>query len=349
VSGTAREVVADIRAWLAEVEEPAALTIETSGSTGKPKQVMLARSAVLASARATVRRLGTEGRWLLALSPAYVAGVQVIVRSLLAGQEPVIVAEHPSFAAAFLAAGGGPIFVSLVAAQLPELLDDEDDLTALRGCHTVLVGGGPFSHQLRRRTEDLGVNAVATYGSSETAGGCVYDGLPLDGVAVAVAADGRIRIGGPTLFSGYAGDPALTAASLADGWFLTSDRGEFEASGRLRVLGRLDDVVVSGGVNVPTGEVTDRLRRHPGVSAAAVLGVPDDRWGQRVVAVVVPTNTPAPTLDAVREFVAADLPRAWAPHQLLVLDALPLLPNGKLDRVQLRAAASADAARGSGR
>jgi O-succinylbenzoic acid--CoA ligase len=346
VSGTPREVVAGIRAWLGEVEEPAPLIIETSGSTGSPKRVVLERSAVLASARATARRLGAEGRWLLALPPAYVAGVQVVVRSLLAGQEPVIVAEHPSFATAFAAAGDGPVFVSLVAAQLSELLDDEDDLTALRGCHTVLVGGGPFSLRLRRRTEDLGVNAVATYGSSETAGGCVYDGLPLDGVAVAVAEDGRIRIGGPTLFSGYAGDPALTAASLVDGWFLTSDQGEFDPDGRLRVLGRLDDVVVTGGVNVPTGQVSDRLLQHPGVSAAFVLGVPDDRWGQRVVGVVVPTSSPAPTLDEVRDFVAAHLPRAWAPHQLLVLGALPLLPNGKPDRAQLGALASA--APGSG-
>lgn len=332
-------MVADVRAWLAELEEPAPLIIETSGSTGVPKRVALPRSAVLASARATARRLGAEGCWLLALPPAYVAGLQVVVRSLLAGHEPVIVAEHQSFAAAFAAVGSGPGFVSLVAAQLPELLDNADDLTALRGCHTVLVGGGPYGPQLRRRTEDLGVNAVATYGSSETAGGCVYDGRPLDAVAVAVAQDGRIRIGGPTLFSGYAGDAALTTASLVDGWFLTSDRGEFDAEGRLRVLGRLDDVVVSGGVNVPTDEVSARLLQLPGVTAAAVLGVPDDRWGQRVVAVVVSTDRPIPALEKVRDFVAADLPRTWAPHQLVVVDALPTLPNGKLDRVALTTAA----------
>ena len=329
-----------MRAWLAEVEEPPSLIIETSGSTGAPKRVVLSRSAVLASARATERRLGAQGCWLLALPPGYVAGLQVVVRSLLAGREPVIVAEHvvaerPSFAAAFAAAGSGPVFVSLVAAQVPGLLENDDDLTALRGCHTVLVGGGPFSPALRRRTEELGVNTVATYGSSETAGGCVYDGLPLDGVAVAVAEDGRIRIGGPTLFSGYDGDPTLTADSLVDGWFLTSDRGEFDTTGRLRVLGRLDDVVVSGGVNVPTSAVSARLLELPGVTSAAVLGVPDDRWGQRVVAVVASTQRPGLTLDAVRDFVTADLPRAWAPHQLVILDALPLLPNGKLDRLRL--------------
>ena len=121
---------------------------------------------------------------------------------------------------------------------------------------------------------------MATYGSAETAGGCVYDGLPLDGVAVAIGADGRIRIGGPTLFEGYDGDPALTAEVLVDGWFLTADAGRFDEDGRLQVLGRLDDMVVSGGVKVPTGIVAARLREHPGVTAAEVGGVPDDEWGR---------------------------------------------------------------------
>lgn len=327
-----------MRVWLAEHGEPEPLIIETSGSTGTPKRVVLSRSAVLASVGATTRRLGAEGCWLLTLPPAYVAGVQVIVRSLVAGHEPVIVSEHASFAAAYAVLPEGPRFVSVVAAQLTALLEDEADLAALRGCHTVLVGGGSFSPDLRRRTEDLGVNAVATYGSSETAGGCVYDGIPLDGVAVAVAHDGRIRIGGPVLFSKYDGDPTRTAEVLVDGWFHTSDRGEFDDEGRLRVLGRIDDVVVSGGVKVPAGEVSARLLQHPDVSAAAVVGVPDERWGHRVVAVIAAELAP-PTLDTLRDFVAATLPRSWAPRQLLVLEALPLLPNGKIDRIALSATA----------
>ena len=128
---------------------------------------------------------------------------------------------------------------------------------------------------------------VATYGMAETCGGCVYDGYALDGVAVAVGSDGRIRLGGPTLFDGYDGDPAATAEALVDGWFLTSDAGRLDEDGRLHVLGRLDDVVVSGGVNVPTPAVAARLREHPGVADAAVVGVPDEEWGNRVVAFVV--------------------------------------------------------------
>jgi o-succinylbenzoate---CoA ligase len=177
------------------------------------------------------------------------------------------------------------------------------------------------------------VNVVATYGSSETAGGCVYDGVPLDGVAVAVAEDGRIRIAGPMLFSGYDGDAALTAECLVDGWFLTSDRGEFDEEGRLRVLGRMDEVVVSGGVNVPTSEVVSRLQQHPGVGDVAVVGVPDQRWGQRVVAVIVSRDGVA--LEELRDFVAKTLPRAWAPRELVVLSELPRLPNGKIDRLEV--------------
>jgi O-succinylbenzoic acid--CoA ligase len=163
----------------------------------------------------------------------------------------------------------------------------------------------------------------------------VYDGHPLDGVAVAVGDDGRVRLGGPTLFDGYEDDPDLTAEVLVDGWFLTSDAGRLDEDGRLEVLGRIDDMVVSGGVNVPAPAVAARLRAHPAVAAAEVLGVPDAEWGQRVVAFVVGDLG----LDAARDWVAATHPRSWAPRQLVPLDDLPLLPNGKPDRLRLRAAA----------
>ena len=291
--GSNRAIVAELGDWLADAD-PDPLMIETSGSTGLPKRVLLSREAVLASVAATTRRLGVEGRWLLTLPATYVAGLQVVVRSLVAGFDPVLVPDHDSFSSAAASAGREPVFVSLVSAQLPALLADEADLAALRGCHSVLLGGGRIDPELRQRAESLGVNVIATYGSSETAGGCVYDGVPLDGVAVAVAEDGRIRIAGPTLFSGYDGDPTLTAESLVDGWFLTSDRGEFDGQGRLRVLGRIDDVVVSGGMNVPTPEVAMRLRQHPGVQDVVVVGVPDERWGQRLVAVVVVSTARPP-------------------------------------------------------
>ncbi|MCW2816004.1 MAG: O-succinylbenzoic acid--CoA ligase [Nocardioides sp.] len=301
--------------------------VETSGSSGRPKRVLLPRRAVLASVSATERRLGGSGLWVLKLSPTYVAGVQVVVRSLVAGHEPWTDDGWPP---------GDGWFTSLVPTQLLRMLDDPADLDALRRAHTVLLGGGPVDPGLRARAGAAGVRVVATYGSAETAGGCVYDGLPLDGVAVKIDADGRIRIGGPTLFAGYEGDPGLTAQSLVDGWFLTSDAGRIDDDGRLQVLGRVDDVVVSGGVNVPGPAVAARLREHPLVSAAEVVGVPDEEWGNRLVAFVVGLVDE----DAARAWVAAAHPRSWAPRQVVVLDAIPLLGNGKPDRVRLKELAS---------
>ncbi len=314
------EVVDQLRGWL-DGPDDVRLCVETSGSTGRPKRVVLSRAAVLASGAATERRLGGAGRWVLMLPPTYVAGVQVIVRSLVAGHEPV--AEWPA---------DEGWFVSLVPTQLQRLLDSPADLAALQRAHTVLLGGGPIDPSLRQRAEAAGVRVVATYGSAETAGGCVYDGMPLDGVAVATDGGGRIRIAGPTLFDEYAGDPELTAETLVDGWFLTADAGRMDEDGRLAVLGRLDDMIVTGGVNVPGPAVAARLREHPDVAAAEVVGVADEEWGNRVVAFVVGPLS----LEAAREWVAEVRPRSWAPRQLVALDAIPMLGNGKSDRLALR-------------
>ncbi len=329
VTGPTRDVVAALAGWLAEPGEPEPLVVETSGSTGKPKRVVLSRRAVLASVAATERRLGGSGPWLLALPPSYVAGVQVVCRSLVAGHEPLLLEEVGSFAAGVDA---GARFTSLVPTQLHRLLGEPAEVAALRSLDCVLLGGGPIDPALRARAEGEGVRVVATYGSAETAGGCVYDGYALDGVALAIGADGRIRIGGPTLFDGYDGHPALTAEALVDGWFLTSDAGSLDEDGRLQVLGRIDDVVISGGVNVPSPAVAARLREHPAVAEAEVVGVPDGEWGHRVVAFVVGDLD----LDTAREWVAERHPRSWAPRDLVVLDALPLLANGKVDRMTLQ-------------
>ncbi|MBB6627376.1 AMP-binding protein [Nocardioides sp. KIGAM211] len=331
VGGPTRDVVGALADWLGAAEEPAPLVVETSGSTGRPKRVVLPRRAVLASVRATERRLGGSGRWLLTLPASYVAGLQVVCRSLVAGHEPVLLEEHGSFVEAAAAVGPGG-FVSLVPTQLHRMLEVPQERDALRGFHTVLLGGGPVDASLRSRADEAGVRVVATYGSSETAGGCVYDGYALDGVALAIGPDGRLRVGGPTLFAGYEGDPALTAECLVDGWFLTSDAGRLDEDGRLHVLGRLDDVVISGGVNVPTPAVAARLREHPAVRAAEVLGVPDEEWGHRVVAFVVGDLS----LDEARSWVAEAHPRSWAPRAVVALDELPLLANGKPDRLRLR-------------
>ncbi len=332
VRGSTGDVVAALDGWLAAAGEPEPLVVETSGSTGRPKRVVLSRRAVLASVAATERRLGASGRWLLTLPVSYVAGLQVVCRSLVAGQRPVLLEDHGSFAQAVAATA--PAFVSLVPTQLHRMLDVPEEAAALRTFHTVLLGGGPVDAMLRARAAEAGVRVVATYGSSETAGGCVYDGYALDGVALAIGRGGRIRIGGPTLFDGYEGDAELTASVLEDGWFLTSDAGRLDEDGRLHVLGRLDDVVVSGGVNVPTPAVAARLREHPGVEAVEVLGVPDEEWGNRVAAFVVAPG--GLSLPDARAWVGEVHPRSWAPRSLVVLDEIPLLDNGKPDRMRLR-------------
>lgn len=318
--------------WL-EADTPAPLLIETSGSTGRPKGVVLPRRAVLASVEASARRLGASGRWLLALPSSYVAGVQVIVRSLVAGHEPVVVDGLDIGRASAAHHGGTPTFVSLVPTQLHRIMTDPDQVAALARCHTVLVGGAGLDPDLRRRAEGQGVRLVSTYGSSETAGGCVYDGVPLDGVGVTLGAEGRIRIGGPTLFSHYDNDPGLTAETVVDGWYVTSDAGRFDEDGRLQVLGRVDDVVISGGVKIPLTAVAERLRRHLLVQEAEVFGVPDPEWGQKLVAVLVGTAHDA----ELRDWISAEHPRSWAPREFRWVDQLPLLPNGKVDRQAVRA------------
>jgi O-succinylbenzoic acid--CoA ligase len=329
LSGPTPELVAALAHWLeGDDEEP--LVVETSGSTGRAKRVVLSRRAVLASVRATERRLGGSGRWLLGLPASYIAGAQVVCRSLVAGAPPVLLEEHPSLAAAVEATD--PMFVSLVPTQLHRMLDRPEDAAALRTFRTVLLGGGPIDPALRERAAAESVHVVATYGAAETAGGCVYDGVPLDGVGVALDPAGRIRISGPTLFDRYDGDAALTAQVLVDGWYLTSDAGRIQEDGRLRVLGRLDDIVVSGGVNVPAPAVAARLRAHPAVRAAEVLGEPDAEWGNVLVAFVVGSLE----LDAARDWVAQVHPRSWAPRRLVLVDELPMLANGKTDRERLR-------------
>ncbi len=302
--------------------------VATSGSTGTPKRVVLSRSAVLASVAATRHRLGAEGGWVLAVPPTYVAGLQVVLRSLVAGHDPHLGTDRwPS--------GPEPWFVSLVPTQLRRMLERPGDATALARAHTVLLGGGPIDPTLREQAADKGISTVATYGAAETCGGCVYDGVPLDGVEVDLD-QGRIRIAGPTLADGYLDDPGLTAETFVDGWFRTRDLGRIE-SGRLSVLGRIDDVVVSGGLNVPGSEVTARLRAHPGVRDVEVLGVPDAEWGSRVVAFVEGDLD----LDRARDWVALAHPRAWAPQQLVVCDQIPRTARGKPDREALRCIAEA--------
>jgi len=225
LTGDAVRDVHAVEAWLSSAG-PEPVVLATSGSSGVPKQVVLSRDAVLASAAASAARIGGSGPWVLALPSSYVAGFNVIVRSLVAGHRPALLGRAPL---AEVAAPGADL--SAVPTQLHRWLDSAEDRAALAGLHTVLVGGGPVDASLRSRAAAAGVRLVATYGSAETCGGCVYDGLPLDGVGLALAADGRIRVTGPVLFDGYLDDEPATRAALVDGWFVTSDMGFLDGTG----------------------------------------------------------------------------------------------------------------------
>jgi O-succinylbenzoic acid--CoA ligase len=300
---------------------------------------MLSARAVRASAEATTARIGGPGQWVLALPAHYVAGLQVITRSVLAGTSPVLLEDHPDLASATQALTGSRRYLALVPTQLHRLLKSPSETDALASYDCVLLGGSAAPQPLLTSALEAGVRVVTTYGMSETCGGCVYDGVALDGVGVALDADGLIRLSGPVLFEGYAGRPDLTAQVLQDGWFRTSDLGRLDDDGRLVVLGRSDDVVVSGGVNVSLAAVEARLRAMPGLGHIAVTSRPDAEWGAEVVA-VIEGDGGLPGIDAVRDFVAAELPRTWAPRHLLVVAALPMLDSGKVDRQRLAALAA---------
>ena len=334
LSGSVADVWRALRRWWEDPDGP--VVVRTSGSTGRPKDVALSHGAVRYAAHAGLERLGGPGRWLLALPATNVAGLMVLARSLASGTEPVV--ADGSLVEAVDRLGAGRTYVSVVPTQLHRL-DRDGDLGVLARFDAVLVGGAPADPGLLGRARAAGAAVVTTYGASETCGGCVYDGVPLDGVEVRVGHEGRVLLRGPLLFDGYADDAAATADVLVDGWFRTGDIGRLDGSGRLEVLGRADDVVLSGGVAVHLAAVEQAVLSHPAVAAAAVTALDDPEWGSRVVAVVVADGTP-PSVQGLRDHVAGTLPRTWAPQSIGVADALPLLPGGKVDRQAVRALAA---------
>jgi len=313
------------------VDEPdAAVVVPTSGSTGTPKAVVLSRSALLAAATAGHERLGGPGAWVCSLAPHYVAGLMVHVRAYVAGHPATIVDQHLTDLAN-LTLPDAPAYISLVPTQLYKALRQPDTRAALRR-FTVLLGGAAADRAELDRAKELGIRVVTTYGMTETCGGVVYDGSPLAGVHVGLDDDGRISLSGPTTFSGYRLDPEATASVLDGRTFFTSDRGAWVA-GRLEVRGRIDDVVISGGVNVDIAQLQKIVDRALGVEKVVVLGVPDPLWGARIVAV----TTSALSLDSLRERLDGRVERAALPRDLRHLDAFPRTSSGKIDRRALAA------------
>ncbi len=342
------------------VDRDTALLLPTSGSTGRPKVVELASAALLASASATHTRIGPPGRWALALPLTHVAGWQVLVRGLMASDPaerlPSLVPLHGGFTAGALVAAldgyGPPVrYTSLVPTQLARALEDPTATAALARLDAVLLGGAATPEPLHRKATLAGVHVVRTYGSTETCGGCIYDGAPLDGVEARTSGEGRLAVAGPVLATRYRADTVLTREAFveSDGlrWFVTSDRAEV-SSGHVSVLGRADDVIVTGGEKVEPARVEASLLEDPEVREALVVGVPDVEWGEAVVAFVTlrTGRTGCAEEDAgahdaslgrrLREHVAGSLGRHAAPRRTFVVDAIPSRGIGKPDRTGAR-------------
>lgn len=330
-----------------QVPAGTAAVVATSGSSGIPKRVVLSAAALQASAEATAARIGT-GQWLLAVPAGYVAGLQVLVRSALAGTEPVALSGRFSpitFADATLSmirTGSEALFTALVPAQLATLLDAIDETavrTAVQAYRAILVGGQAIPDSLRERAAEAGVRLVRTYGSTETSGGCVYDGIALD-TATVREVDGELCIAGSMLADGYLGDEALTNRTFVHDehgtrWYRTGDLGIVE-DGVVRVHGRADNVIVSGGINVSLDRVERLVRTVPGLAEAVVVGVDDARWGEASVIVTrrgeVLRRSEAEQLEHARELVASELGKPARPARLILVDELAMLPSGKPDR-----------------
>ena len=323
-----------------EVESGVGLIVETSGSSGRPKRVTLSREAILASANAAQIRLGGPGQWLLALPINFVAGANVLIRSLVADSQPVLMNTTVPFTAEAFARSaslmsGSRRYTSLVPTQLARLAAALSDpfspsgmndflLAQLRRFDAILVGGQAPQDEVIRQLTDLGVKIVITYGMTETCGGCVYDGLPLDGVKVDLVGS-RIQISGKVLASEISDDSGTQPVGES---FITNDLGEFDEAGRLRVLGRIDRVIVSGGLKISLDRVEELARAVPGVAELAATAIADPEWGQRVGIVYLGSPEVA---DEIALALASDLGPAGKPVRVVRTDGVPKLPSGKHD------------------
>lgn len=335
-------VVRAVQATDGSLEVPdAVLVVATSGSTGAPRGVLLTAGQVTALTPA----VNGPGRphWVAALPVTSMGGLNVLIRSLAADRPPAIVASiggaGPFTAAVFAAAvrscSTDDVRTSLVPAQVARLLADDEGIEALRACRLVLVGGAALRPSVRSAAQELGITLTSTYGATETAGGCVLDGRPVAGTSLHLEEDGRIVVTGPSVASGYRGDPAATAAAFSGRSFRTHDLGVIQPDGRLSVTARADDIVVVNGVNVSPTAVEHLAADLPDVAAAAavVLRRADE---EPAIWLFVQPRDGAPVAGRVEDAVVERLGRAARPSVRSV-DRIPHLPNGKVDRERLLA------------
>jgi o-succinylbenzoate---CoA ligase len=333
----------------------------TSGTSGAPKVARLPVRAFDALARASAANLGSrpDDCWLCNLPLFHVGGLAMAVRCAHDGATLLL---HPRFeadAAVRATREHGVTHLSLVARSLEQCLDAGLGRGMLRG---VLVGGGPVPSAVVHRAREAGIPVLLTYGLTEACSQVTTErpreadgrtaGTPLPGLEVRIVdpdrqpvpkgEEGGIAVGGPTVMTGYLDDEAATAEVLQGGWLLTGDIGQLDARGRLTVLARRTDLILSGGENVYPAEVEAVLATHPGVAEVAVVGRPDPRWGQVPVAVVVPRPPGSPAeLGDLQAWARARLAPFKVPVEVLPASALPRTAAGKVDRAAVQAAVMA--------
>ena len=322
-------------------DDRTAVVLATSGSTGNPKGVLLSADGLLA-----LNPWRDEpGTWVAAIPLTSAGGLNVLTRALAPGCTYVGVdslgGARPFTPAGFAVAisdamtHGLPLRTSLVPAQVRRLLGDAQGVEALQAFATILVGGAGLDTQLRDAAAAHGVSLISTYGMTETCGGCVYDGAPLDGVTVRIDSESRVSLGGPSIALGYRHQPALTAKHFSSDGFLTSDLGELHA-GRLRIFGRIDDVITVNGVNVSVTAIEAVLRSETKVSDCAVIALDDPERGSRLIAFICGAHIDT---EALGDLVTERLGVAARPRAFTTIEHLPTLPGGKTDRQALIALA----------
>lgn len=334
--------VQELASRFAQRPKATALVVFTSGSSGVPKGVCLSREALAASAQRTVEALearrrhpGTDIRWLCCLPIHHVGGLAVVLRCLFHRQTLIVSATHDTASLHAALCAQRATHVSLVPTQLQRLVAGGH--RAPHHLEVCLLGGARLDSDLRRRAEDLGYPISEGYGMSESGSFIALDGVPLPGVEIQERR-GCLAFRSPTALTGYL--PPHRAASDADGFVHTRDRFRWEGK-RIEILGRDDDVIISGGENIELGDVERALCKHPAVSEAHALGLADAEWGQRLVALVVLRGDAVATCaDDILQSTAHGLSGAHKPKSLVVCDALPRLSNGKIDRLGAMAMAT---------